>query len=95
MLRKKALNSNFNWGPLHGEIRLLKYKKNYLLFFPIFSKGIKAKLNDLESESDIFPQTEGKVGKSELTPVVKAPKKTAVKKAVKKYSDRFTLIGTS
>ena len=26
----------------------------------------------LESESDIFPQNEGKVGKSELTPVVKA-----------------------
>ena len=43
-----------------------------MLFFPIFSKGIKAKLNDLESESDIFPQNEGKVGKSELTPVVKA-----------------------
>ena len=39
----------------------------FLLFFPIFTKGIKAKLNDLESESDIFPQNEGKVGKSELT----------------------------
>ena len=44
----------------------------FLLFFPIFTKGIKAKLNELESESDIFPQNEGKVGKSELTPVVKA-----------------------
>ena len=44
----------------------------YLLFFPIFTKGIKAKLNELESESDIFPQNEGKVGKSEMTPVVKA-----------------------
>ena len=43
-----------------------------MLFFPIFTKGIKAKLNELESESDIFPQNEGKVGKSELTPVVKA-----------------------
>ena len=41
-------------------------------FFPIFTKGIKAKLNELESESDIFPQNEGKDGKSELTPVVKA-----------------------
>ena len=40
--------------------------------FPIFTKGIKAKLNVLESESDIFPQNEGKVGKSQLTPVVKA-----------------------
>ena len=44
----------------------------FLLFFPIFTKGIKAKLNDLESESDFSPQNEGKVGKSELTPVVKA-----------------------
>ena len=43
-----------------------------MLFFPILTKGIKAKLNELESESDIFPQNEGKVGKSELTPVVKA-----------------------
>ena len=32
----------------------------------------KAKLNELDSESDILPQNEGKVGKSELTPVVKA-----------------------
>ena len=38
----------------------------------MFTKGIKAKLNELESESDIFPQNEGKVGKSELTPVVNA-----------------------
>ena len=45
---------------------------DFLLFFPIFTIGIKAKLNELESESDIFPQTEGEVGKSELTPVVKA-----------------------
>ena len=45
---------------------------DFLLFFPIFIKGIKEKLNDLESESDIFLQNEGKVGKSELTPVVKA-----------------------
>ena len=43
-----------------------------MLFLPIFTKGIKAKLNELESESDIFPQNEGKVGKSELIPVVKA-----------------------
>ena len=43
-----------------------------MLFAPIFTKGIKAKLNELESESDIFPQNEDKVGKSELTPVVKA-----------------------
>ena len=43
-----------------------------MLFFPNFSKGIKAKLNELESESGIFPQNEGKDGKSELTPVVKA-----------------------
>ena len=43
-----------------------------MLFFLIFTKGIKAKLNELESESDIFPQNEGKVDKSELTPVVKA-----------------------
>ena len=39
----------------------------FLLFFTIFTKGIKAKLNKLESESDIFPQDEGKVGKSEFT----------------------------
>ena len=44
----------------------------FLLFFRIFTTGIKAKLNELESESDIFPQNEGKDGKSELTPVVKA-----------------------
>ena len=43
-----------------------------MLLTPILTKGIKAKLNELESESDIFPQNEGKVGKSELTPVVKA-----------------------
>ena len=43
-----------------------------MLFLPIFTKGIRAKLNELESESEIFPQNEGKVGKSELTPVVKA-----------------------
>ena len=42
-----------------------------MLFAPIFTKGIKAKLNELESESDIFPQNEDKVDKSELTPVVK------------------------
>ena len=50
----------------------------FLQFFPIFTKGIKAKLNELESESDIFPQNEGKVGKSELTPVVKALTKCAL-----------------
>ena len=44
----------------------------FWLFFPIFTKGIEAKLNDLESESDILPQNKGKIGKSELTPVVKA-----------------------
>ena len=44
----------------------------FWLFFPIFTKGIEAKLNELKSESDIFPQNEGKVGKSELTPLVKA-----------------------
>ena len=43
-----------------------------MLFSPIFTKGIKAKLNELESESDIFPQNEGEDGKSELTPIVKA-----------------------
>ena len=44
----------------------------FLIFFPIFTKGIRAKFNELESESDIFPHNEGKVGNSELTPVVKA-----------------------
>ena len=39
--------------------------------FSIFIKGIKAKLIEIESESDIFTQNEGKVGKSELTPLVK------------------------
>ena len=39
-----------------------------MLFFPIFIKGIKEKLNDLESESDIFPQDEGKVGESDSPP---------------------------
>ena len=67
---KKAPNSDFNWGPLHGEIRLLK-----LIFFCYFSQfllKVLAKLNDLESESDIFPQNKVKVGQSELTPVEKA-----------------------
>ena len=45
---------------------------DFLRFPPIFTKGIKAKLTELESESDIFPQNEGKVGKSELTPLEKA-----------------------
>ena len=49
-----------------------------MLFPPVFTKGINAKLNELESESDIFPQNEGKVGKSELTPVVKALTNCAV-----------------
>ena len=31
----------------------------FLLFFPILTEGIKAKLNELESESDNFPQNEG------------------------------------
>ena len=43
-----------------------------MLFSLTFIKGIKEKINDLESESDIFPQNEGKIGKYELTPVVKA-----------------------
>ena len=43
----------------------------FLLLFLIFTKGIKAKLNELESESDISPQNEGKDGKSELTPCSK------------------------
>ena len=30
-----------------------------MLFFLIFTKGILAKPNELESESDIFPQNEG------------------------------------
>ena len=30
----------------------------FLLFFLIFTKGILAKPNELESESDIFPQNE-------------------------------------
>ena len=30
--------------------------------------GCKEKLNDLESESDIFPQDEGKVGESDSPP---------------------------
>ena len=36
-------------------------------FFSNSTKGIKAKLNELKT--DIFPQNEGKVGKSELTPL--------------------------
>jgi len=28
---------------------------DFLLFFPTFTKGIKAKLTEVESESDIFP----------------------------------------
>ena len=49
-----------------------------MLFFTIFTKGIKGKLNELESESDIFPQNEGKDGKSGFTPVVKALTNCAV-----------------
>ena len=37
--------------------------------FPNLTKGIKAKLDELESESDIFLKMRGKVGKSELTPL--------------------------
>ena len=57
-------------------------------FFPISTKGIKAKLNELESESDIFPQNEGKVGKSELTPVVKALNNCAM---LRSHSDKNKL----
>ena len=32
---------------------------DFLLFFPIFTKGIEAKLTELESESDNFPSVEG------------------------------------
>ena len=42
--------------------------KGFLLFFsPIFTKGIRAKLNELESESDFSLKMRGKFGKSELT----------------------------
>ena len=41
----------------------------FLLFFPIFHKGIKAKLNELESESDILPYNEGHSWETELTPL--------------------------
>ena len=30
-----------------------------MLFFPVFTEGIKAKHNELDSESDIFPYDEG------------------------------------
>ena len=60
MLRKKALKSNVEWGPVHGEIELLKKLILFFAFFlPMFTKGILAKLNDLESESDFFSQNEG------------------------------------
>ena len=36
------------------KMRLKSEKWEFLLFFPIFTKGIKAKLNYLESESEIF-----------------------------------------
>ena len=61
-----------------------------MLFAPIFTKGIKAKLNELESESDIFPQNEGKVDKSELTPVVKALTNCAMAQAMKLRKSRFS-----
>ena len=57
-----------------------------MLFGSIFTKGIKAKLNELESESDIFPQNEGKVGKSELTPEVKALTNCALGIKLKKHT---------
>ena len=37
---------------------------DFLLNFPIFTKEIKAKLNELESESDISLKMGGKVGQS-------------------------------
>ena len=43
-------------------------KRWLFLFFLIFTKGIKAKLNTLESEVDISLQMRGKVDQSELTP---------------------------
>ena len=40
MPRKKVLNSDVEWGPLHGEIGLLKKKILFVAIFPIFTKGI-------------------------------------------------------
>ena len=41
----------------------------FSFFFLILTKGIKAKLNELESDSDIFPYNEGQSWKTELTAV--------------------------
>ena len=41
-------------GPIqHRYLEL--FLSAWSIFSPIFTKGIKAKLNELESESDIFP----------------------------------------
>ena len=39
----------------HPQILKTVFKVWKIEYFAIFTKGIKAKLNELESESDIFP----------------------------------------
>ena len=52
---KKVQNSVFLSAALHGENGFQVWKWDFLLFFPIFTKGIQAKFNELESESDSSP----------------------------------------
>ena len=53
MPRKKRQNNFFIWGPQHGENAIWKITYIFGIFFPIFTKEIKAKLIELESESEI------------------------------------------
>ncbi len=48
---KTSQNSFFHFRPLHSENAIWK---NIFLFFPIFTKEIQAKFDELESESKIF-----------------------------------------
>ena len=41
----------------------------FVFFLLIFTKGIKTKLIELESESEIFPYNEGQSWETELTPL--------------------------
>ena len=62
-----------------------------MVIFQFFTKGIKAKLNELES--DIFSQNEAKVGKSQLTPVVKALTNCALMQFSASYVSVATIFG--
>ena len=57
---QKKPQNNFLYGtPFIVKLGSKSENWNFHNFFPIFTKGIEAKLNELESESDISSQNEG------------------------------------